>query len=245
MTVMQLRLPFLALCTEISMISLIINTCAGRQWGRKEDPMRIAHTVAHSGQFYSQRAYALQNFILPAAIADPDLDEVIVVGEWHDGEGYTYVPKPSIHFSSDDAPHQRQAGFEAAKGDWLIFQHDDHMLESAHFTTYEDAEADVLIPQRWTRLRNVAGERLPNGEPSPPGGERTSPTSVDFHGGYISGHLAIYRREVLEACPWSEVPAERCWDVRHTEQIRAANFNIHWSDTLRVWDVEMGSKPWE
>jgi len=230
-------------------ISLVINTCAGRS----STPWR---SVSHGGQPYEQRAYALQNFILPAAITDPDIDEVIVSGEWHDGEGYTYVPKPSIHFSSDDAPHQRQAGFEAAKGDWLIFQHDDHMLENPlesavnhdlegqlkaeieYAKCYASPSADVLIPQRWTRLRNVAGERLPNGEPQ----EYSSHPVEAF--GYISGHCAIYRREVLEKCPWSEVPAIRTWDMSHTEQIREADFNIHWSDSLKVWDVECGSTPW-
>jgi hypothetical protein len=221
-------------------ISLIINTCADRP---------DSNVLSHGGQPYKQRAFALQNFILPAAIADPDIDEVIVVGEWHDGEGYTYVPKPSIHFSSDDAPHQRQAAFEVAKGDWLVFQHDDHMLENRSYNWDSDFakavlrkldEPCVVIPQRRTRLRNVAGERLPNGEPRE---DPYYPASMQPIG-YISGHCAIYRREVLEQCPWANVPAIRTWDIAHTAQIREAGFNIHWSDSLRVWDVEAGSTPW-
>lgn len=215
-------------------ISLIINTCAGRE--------PRADVCSHGGQPYEQRAYALQNFILPAYIADPDVDEVIVVGEWMDGPGYTYVPSSSIYYSSDDAVHQRQAGFEAAKGDWLVFQHDDHLLENEWWGDDEpngsseldylfnqpgEVGCDILVPQRWTRLRNITGEKLPNGESS-----------------YISGHCAIYRREVLERCPWNRVAVCRTWDMFHSEQIRNEGFNIHWSQTLRVWDVEAGSHPW-
>lgn len=198
--------------------SVIINTCAGRVSN---------NTKSFGGQPYVWRAYALQNFILPAYIADPGIDEIIVVGEWYPGEGYTYVEAPSIHFSSDDALHQRQAGFEAATGDVLIFQHDDHILDPTFTDVLEACAVYVVVPQRWTRLRNAEGERLPNGEPH-----------------YISGHCAIYRREVLKFCPWSAVPVCRTWDIEHTKQIRAANFSVHWSDTLRVWDCEFGASPW-
>ena len=232
-------------------ISLLINTCAGRNPRPDVHPHNCLTP-------YEMRAYALRNFVLPAAIADPDVDEVIVAGEWEEGEGYTYVPAPSIHFSSDDALHQRQAAFKAAKGDWLVFQHDDHVLENNYGPQGSDfgdlmikyewdwphAKGDVIIPQRWTRLRNVAGERLPNGEPQELSHYPESRT-VDYFPGYISGHCTIYRREVLEACPWSAVPVRRTWDIAHTRQIRAAGFTIHWSSTLRCWDVELGSQPWK
>ncbi len=220
------------------MISLVINSCAmGEQ----------ARSVLSSGkQPHEQRAFALRNFVLPAAIADPTFDEVIVCGEWEPGDGYTYIEVPSEHFSCVDALRQRQVGFERSRGDIVIFQHDDHFFDfrgvievgSAALQQFWHEPWDILIPARYTRLRNVNGEKLLNGEPQ---------SNVDLHTlGYISGHCAIYRREVLEACPWNEAPEQFTWDIAHTAQIRSClpSFNIEWSDALRVYDIEAGSRPW-
>ena len=228
------------------MISLVINTCAG---GAK-----AAETLSSGGQPHAQRAFALRNFILPAAIADPTFNEVIVVGEWEPGNGYTYIEVPSKHFSCVDALQQRQVGFEKSRGDVVIFQHDDHILEVWPLDhgynaveVFEEEEPSVLVPARYTRLRNVNGERLYNGEPDLVFDDK-GVYAVEFLQrqvrGYISGHCAIYRREVLEKCPWGDVSEKFTWDVQHTAQIRAAGFKITWSSALKVWDVEAGSRPW-
>ncbi len=223
------------------MISLVINTCAGGP--------KAAETLSSGRQSHMQRSFALRNFILPAALADPTFSEVIVVGEWEPGDGYIYIEVPSEHFSCVDALAQRQAGFERSTGDWIVFQHDDHsmnnyvwdvthsLLQWIHLT-----EADVLVPARYTRLRNVNGERLYNGEPHT--GPDSSARSGPLFDGYISGHCAIYRREVLEKCPWGGVEKVHTWDIEHTKQIRDAGFTIEWSDALRVYDCEAGSRPW-
>ena len=222
------------------MISLIINTCA--------NGAKAADTLSSGRQPHAQRSFALRNFILPAALADPTFDEVIVAGEWEPGNGYVYIEVPSVHFSCVDALAQRQAGFERSCGSIIFFQHDDHMLARMPF--WDEAEntiipwakepQDVVVPSRYTRLRNVNGERLYNGEPNNQGGKHRG----NRHSGYASGHCAIYRREVLERCPWGDVPEVFTWDIEHTGQIRDAGFNIEWSDALRVYDCEMDSKPW-
>jgi len=235
------------------MISLVINTCA------LSDQVRYRSVLSSGKQLHEQRAFALRNFILPAALADPTFDEVIVAGEWEPGDGYTYIEVPSEHFSCVDALAQRQAGFEKSRGDWVVFQHDDHMLEngySGHQEFWgedilqvewltEKGTVDVLVPARYTRLRNVNGERLPNGECTKHEKlgcfrcfDETECKS------YVSGHCAIYRCEVLEACPWGDVPKQFTWDMEHTAQIRTAGFNIEWTDSLRVWDCESGATPW-
>ena len=198
---------------------MVINTCATGP--------KAAETLSSGKQPHAQRAFVLRNFILPAALADPTFLEVIVVGEWEPGNGYIYIEVPSVHFSCVDALAQRQAGFERSTGDWVVFQHDDHLFENSEDMTFTDA--DVIVPSRYTRLRDVNGERLNNGKEQ----------------GYIAGHLAIYRREVIETCPWSEVPKHFSWDMEHTEQIRAAGFNIEWNEALRVYDCEAGSHPWK
>lgn len=221
-------------------ISLIINTAAAAPHAK--------HVLSSGKVPYSWRAYALKNFILPRYCSDPYIDEVIVSGIWEEGEGYKYVRVPPIHFNWADCIAQRQAGFEAASGDVLIFQHDDHVLERAcilidprdqttvylsHYMspegTADNKQYDVLSPARYTRARVFAGERLNAGEAEK----------------YIDGHLAIYRREVIGRCPWKEVPAQFTMDVAHTKQIRAAGFNIVHTDAVRCWDVERGSEPWK
>jgi hypothetical protein len=175
------------------------------------------------------RAYALRNFLIPRYVDEPAIDELIVAGEWEEGEGYTYVPCPSTYFNCRDALAQRQAGFEASTGDVVIFQHDDHLLESRYQLRQElNDGADVVVPGRWTRLRDPDGEPLNNGYPD-----------------YISGHCALYQRAVIERCPWKDVPPEYTWDQAHTQQIRAAEFTIVWARHLTCWDVEMGSTPWQ
>lgn len=202
------------------MISVVINTCAlGAHAGGVLGS--DGRTVPHS-----QRAYVLRNLLLPLYLVDPHIDEVVVAGEWEPGPGYRYVNIPSRYKSSADALAQRQAGFDASQGDVVVFQHDDHILLPGWWAGL-DSRADVLVPERWTRLRSPFGEQLNNGAPD-----------------YISGHCAIYKRKVLERCPWRAVPAVREWDIKHTEQIVAAGFAVRFTDTLRAWDIEHGATPW-
>jgi hypothetical protein len=200
------------------MIWVIINTAAG---GSQE-------TLSSAKMPHHIRSYALRNFMLPNYLRDPYIDELIIVGEWEDGEGYKYVHVPSKYMDWRDALEQRQTAFEESKGDFVVFQHDDHMLDPYWSTFRHTWTGDVIVPQRWTRLRSTKGERLNNGE-------------ADH---YISGHVARYRRGVINYCPWGDVPAVRVWDIRHTEQILVRGYHIQWN-AFRCWDVEFGSKPWQ
>lgn len=216
------------------MISLIINTAAGAPHAKH---------VQSSGRVpYSWRAYALQNFIIPNYLSDPAIDELIVVGHWHADAGYTYIPTEPVHYNWADCIAQRQAGFEAARGDILIFQHDDHLLDSltedfpgdriySAFADCPSAESDfpsVISCSRYTCARRARGEALNDGSAN----------------GYIDGHCAIYQREVIERCPWKDVPAVFTMDVAHTQQILAAGFTIAYNTGIAVRDVEYGAEPW-
>jgi len=210
-------------------------------------------TVRSSGKmFYGYRSYALKNFILPQYISDPYIDEVIVVGDFEEGEGYQYVPCPSVKFNWSDCIAQRHEGFLASSGDIVIFQHDDHVFGiGAKGFLFEDGRYlldnihDVWSPARYTRLRKVEGERLNAGEPTVECWDHTcDPPRYDGNDGYIDGHGAIYRREVIEACPWNEVPKQFTMDVLHTAQIREKGFKIVWTEDIKIWDVEFGARPW-
>ena len=203
-------------------LSVVINSAA--------DAPHAKHALSSGGVPYSWRAYALQNFILPAYIADPSVDEVIVAGEWHEGEGYTYVPVEPEYRTLADCIAQRQAGFEASTGAWVIFQHDDHIFrEPCGFTKFAGVRAgtvDVVSPSRWTYARKTGGEELNSGFEK-----------------YIDGHGAVYRREVLRRCPWSEVPVQFTMDVAHTEQVKK-KFSVLWAATWQIFDCEYGASPW-
>lgn len=214
------------------MISLVINTCALQN---------TMYNISSGGVPYNNRAFALRNFILPQYLADPCLDEVIVVGSWEEGEGYKYVHCPSTYYSCVDALEQRQKGFEASSGDVVIFQHDDHVLQRnvwmEDLIGPFDDQADVLSPSRYTRLRHSNGERLNAGEPGynefvPPGG-------------HLNGHCSIFRREVIQECPWTDCQKVFTWDVSMTQNVVMKGFKIVWTDAIRCWDVELGSEPWK
>ena len=208
---------------NIPALSVVVNTCA-------LGPRAAATISATQAAPYAARRFALGNFIIPALIHDPYVAEVIVVGEWTPGEGYTYVPCPSKFFSSDDAIAQRQAGFEASSGDIIVFQHDDHILHpkaAQQLVSGAMYGVDVLVLPRFVRSAN--------GDVSKPNGGSATPP-------YISGHAGAYRREILTRVPWRAVPAIREWDHAQTMLMRGVGARIAWpSDAPRVYDVEVGA----
>ena len=213
-------------------ITLVVNTAA----------MQPEITLSSGKVPHSWRGYALRNWILPAYINNPYIDQLIVSGVWEEGEGYEYVCCPSVNFDCTDALFQRHAGFLKATGDILIFAHDDHFLPEMPDPIGKCMDRDevygVISPSRYTRLRKVEGERLFNGEDR-------FPFSNCPGVPYISGHCGIYRREVIEKCPWNKVDKVFTWDICHTRQIKEAGFKINWTDDIRCWDVENGSEPWK
>lgn len=224
-------------------LTIVLNTCALGPKARE--------TSNSQGRLkHAQREYALRTWILPAYIANPFVKELIVVGEWEppQHDEYSYVHVPSTYLTCVDALAQRQAGFEASTGEVLVFQHDDHILDSASILQFNCgwpphfSSAEVLVPSRWTRLRFPLGERLNNGEPQ---------LIIDKHAGqigeseeYVSGHCAVYQRDAIVAASWRDVPKRHTWDQEHTRQLVAAGVRIRWEPVLRCEDVEMGSTPW-
>lgn len=206
------------------MISLIITTCA------------LGHPVPR----YMLRSYALRTFILPRYLADPTLGEVLVVGEWEEAPEhlYKYVHVPAQHHGIGDAIVQRQAGFDAATGDLLVFQSDDHVFDASLSNAepiMQQHHVDVLVPMRRTRMRKLESERVNGGEAS----ER-------YPRGYVPWHGAVYRRSAIEAAPWSALqPPYLSVDVQHADRLRDAHQHIAWTDALVLWDVDFGGTPWQ
>lgn len=178
------------------------------------------------------REYLLKCHILPQAAAMLDIQEVLVVGDFEDGEGYRYIPVPSVERSSIfDSLRKRQIGCAEAKGNWIIVQNDDHLLDPdfvSRMWKYVAADTGVVSPARRTRLRRTAGEALNSGS----------------RDGYINGHTAAYRRDVLQRCPWDNCPRIFSYDVAHTHMIRDAGFDIVFPADVITWDCEYLAEPW-
>lgn len=198
------------------MISVIINSAALGERSRS--------VLSSVGKPYGERAALLKEKILPKVVGVPGV-EVIVVGEYEAGEGYTYVPSPSVAFDATDALKQRTDGLAASHGDIVVFQHDDHVLDAAFFQYLQgrygaDDAWDVLVPARWAydgetvRLNNGSGD------------------------GYVMGHACVIRRAMAEKTPWSLVDKVFTWDVSHTLALRANGARIRFVDDLIVWDLE-------
>jgi hypothetical protein len=166
------------------------------------------------------RGYALHHLLLPAY--ESIADEVIVVGEWQEGAGYTYIHSPSRFFSAVDALEARQRGFEAASGDFICFVHDDHFVDLKDFDHLPWWQADVWVPRRWRRTEAGFDALQNNGMPN-----------------YVGGHCAFYRREILERAPWGEVEKVHAWDVDHTVRLRSVGARIAETSLVNVYDVEV------
>lgn len=190
-------------------LSVIVNTCSLA-------PHAMEVTGSTTPTPHAVRAYALRHFILPHYLKHAD--EVIVVGEYEEGEGYTYVSSPSEYRSAVDALAQRQAGFEHASHDLLLFAHDDHLVDLSCFENVPWWTADVFACER----KRVGEGTIPNG----------------FRDGYVSGHGAFYRRSVLELAPWGDVPKVHTWDIEHTKMLLAAEARIEETKIVTAWDVE-------
>lgn len=204
-------------------ISVVVNTaCLGAK----------AQSVISSGGIkHGERLALLRDVLLPRLINDPLVDEVIVAGEYEAGEGYTYVPAPSVAFDCTDALHQRQAGFEASTGDVIVFLHDDHLPTEGFFEDLTGVASrtrwDVIQPARVCR-RDDGLVELNNG----------------FAEGYVMGHAVVMRRSAVIAAPWDSVAKVFTWDVSHTELLRASGQRIVVGLCVEDLEARLGATPW-
>lgn len=203
--------------------SLVITTAA------LADP--TVTPLSSGKQPHSFRAYLLRCFILPRAM-EIGFHEIFVVGEFEHGDGYTWLDVPSQERNSiHDSLRKRQAGCDAATGDWVVVANDDHLFDLNFWDNCQKyiryTAADVIAPSRWTRLR---GKR-----------ERLNSGAAD---GYICGHAAVYHHRVLADCRWDALPTVFTYDKAHTEAITAAGFRIVFADDVQIEDIEYGATPW-
>lgn len=221
-------------------LSIVLNTCAN---GPR------ANILSSGRQPYADRRWLLRSIILPAyTVWFKDLfKEVIVVGEFEEGPGYTYVHCPSVHYNCGDALVQRQRGFEALTDTaipWVVFSHDDHLLDPDTIVAPSEP-ADVLSPSRWTRSRCTAGEPLNDGSGLWPSAGNENPGFVPEVPQYVNGHVCLMRPSVFRnGFKWTDSPPVFTWDCRITERLQQLRTRIRYAPEIRTYDVEAGAEPW-
>ena len=196
-----------------------------------------SRTLSSGGQPYSNRAWLLRNVILPWYVSAGTFSEIVVVGEFEPGPGYTHIPFNSVYKNCADALVKRQAGWDALKHknvEWILFQHDDHLYDPSNPYPAHDA-AGVLSPSRFTRARCTQGEALNDGS-------GVGPNALV----HVNGHVCLMRHSVLEnGFAWTQSPPLFTWDVEVTHLLRQRNVPIRYAPELVTWDMEAGAEPWK
>lgn len=189
------------------------------------------------GRPHAERAWLLRNVILPCYTRwfPERFREIIVVGEYEEGEGYTYLPFPSVYRNCADALLKRQAGFDALihkSVEWVLFQHDDHLWDPQNLIP--NTGAYVLSPSRWTRARGEA-EQLNDGM-----NLAYSPSDR-----YVNGHACLMKPHVFrEGFKWTDAPPVFTWDISITARLQDLGIPIAYAPEVRTWDMERGAEPW-
>lgn len=178
-----------------------------------------------------KRTALIEDEILPSL---KWFDEVLVVGEHHDGDGHRYLHVPDLTKTTNDALVKRDVGALATTAELLCYFSDDHRALGPFAQTLRQlvAEAiipfDVLIPSRWAQHPEEGLIRIPNGET-----ER-----------YCAGHAGVFRRRVVQWRPWTAHQHHRNWDLLISHEQLRAGFALVSYPQLQVKDLEPENRPW-
>ena len=165
-------------------------------------------------------------------------DEVIVVGDWCEGEGYRYLPVPTMTGTTLDALIKRDVGTLATDADILVYLADDHAINCSWFAKVCKEKArqqgwDVLVPTRWAQHPEQGMVRVPNGEEG------------IYTQLYCAGHCGVFRRRVVTARPWTAQPHHRNWDLLASIEQQVAGALFHVEPSLEILDLEPERAPWK
>lgn len=212
-------------------LSVIINTVAGTK-----DPeiLQRAGSFGHEAKHpYARRAERLEQTL--AEYAKHPWFQTIVVGEWHDGDSYLYLPHPGPTKSPLDPPAQRHAAAQLAAGDCCVFMNDDHYIMPLHLQWLQEITPTCHVTAfgRYC-YRNSQMLQMEDGfmEHSP-------------ENQYCMGHAVACSRVALQAVPWASLKQDINWDVYHTIALRQASMSIQYIPHLIAWDIEEGEFPIE
>lgn len=196
--------------------------------------MNIACIVIAS----AKRRALLDELILPSVVAQ-GFDEVVVVGDFHSGEGWRHLPFRPLTGSTIDAQFKRDVGTLATSAEWLLYLCDDHRLHpdfsrdlATFVTEHPVGPTDVIVPARFCE-RNGEQIGLNMGWPGYLGRA------------YCGGHAGIFPRAAIQQVPWSVAPWDPNWDYFHSRILMERGYQFHYqSGSCLIEDVEPGSSPW-
>lgn len=202
-----------------------------------------------------KRRTLLDTKVLPS-IVPQGFDDVLVIGEYHEGEGYRYLHVPNMMKNTNDALVKRDVGTVATDADILVYLCDDHGLHWDFLTqlrAIESAPWDVVMPARYC---TVAGEEIPlnmGQSPALPSVLHAShailvANQVWRNGveiDYLAGHAGVFRRSLIQARPWTTMPHDRLWDVLATKEQLRMGARFVFAPQIKVEDYEIEGKPWQ
>ena len=189
--------------------------------------MRVACIIITDGH----RKALVDNAILPSVLPQ-GFDDVIVVGQHHEGAGYRYLCVPGLTHTTNDALVKRDVGTLATSADVLCYLCDDHALYPDFLDVLNQLclanNWDVLAPSRWC-IHPERGEIALN---------------MGIQDGYLGGHAGVFRRSVIVRQPWTTMPHHPQWDVLSSVEHQANGVRYVYAPNLRVKDLEPERQPW-
>ena len=191
--------------------------------------MSVACIIIAGGK----RTALIDEKILPSVLPQ-GFDEVLVVGEHHpDGTAYRYLHVPDLTKTTTDALVKRDVGTVATDARTLVYLSDDHGLAPDFLATLRTVPHgwDVLVPSRW--CRGPMGEAI-----------RLNMGATELVP-YCGGHAGVFRRWVVQVCPWTAMPHDRLWDLlaSQIQQTLGARF-VH-VPQVAIEDLEPEREPWK
>lgn len=178
------------------------------------------------------RQELLDLLVMPSVLRQ-QFDEVVVVGNYHSGDGYRHLPFAPICHSTVDALFARDTATMATTSDWLVYLADDHALDQNFVARLRDAvhashlgRRHIGVPARYT-MRAEEGIRLNTGFPD-----------------YVAGHCAVLHRTAVQEVPWGIAPRHPNWDVFHSQVLMARGYALQELPDCLVEDVEPNATPW-
>lgn len=181
--------------------------------------------------------------VLPSVLRQ-GFDDVVLVHDWPHSTFYvegkwTEVRIGPVQRNTRDALLKRDAGTLATTAPTIVYLCDDHALAPNFLAALHDVldePWDVLVPNRCTRLPDTDEYvRLNMGE----------------RDGYCAGHAGVFRRYLVEACPWmsfafGEWAHVRVWDVNSSleHRRRGARYVFHPRAGIAIEDLEPEREPW-
>ena len=207
-------------------LSIIINTCAGTM---EQEVLQRRGTFGHPDAHpYAARAAKLERIVEQYVTLQ---HELIVVGEWHAGDGYQYVHAPGPTRSPFDALLQRHVATQVASGNQLLYLNDDHYVTPEHMDWFVDmvphAHATAIGRRCYKEGKVYAME---------------DGWADGYFAGYIMGHACFMSRHAVNKVPWISLDGSQ-WDVKHTIALHDAHLAIQYIPHLIAWDVEIGELP--